>query len=248
MYVSSCRWHGFTPHFAKPAMLNLVLPALISFASLVSSQCQPSNATFLFPPTIAPGLTAQLVFSNLSTPRGITFDALNTLLVVERGVGVSSFVGRNDSSCNGFQRELVLDNAGLTHGIEIDGEELYVSTQLQVLLYRYDAHTRSASPGAPKVIVDGLPSDGGTSIQVFFSVERFTDRTRLNDTHTPPRPLPSRRTSIAPRLRWASHQHRLHSPRPRERALAGPFIRAGPGGGVRAARPSRRLGMAVKCQ
>lgn len=206
MYVSSCRWHGFTPHFTKPAMLNLVLPALISLASLVSSQCQPSNATFLFPPTIAPGLTAQLVFSNLSTPRGITFDALNTLLVVERGVGVSSFVGRNDSSCNGFQREPVLDNTGLTHGIEIDGEELYVSTQLQVLLYRYDAHTRSVSPGAPKVIVDGLPSDGGTSIQVFFfRVERLTDRTRLNNTHTPPRPLASGHSSIAPRLRWASH-------------------------------------------
>lgn len=229
-------------------MLNLVLLALISFASLVSSQCQPSNASFLFPPTTAPGLTAQLVFSNLSTPRGITFDALNSLLVVERGVGVSAFVGRNDSSCIGYQRELVLDNSGLTHGIEIDGEELYVSTQLQVLLYQYDAHTRSVSPGAPKVIVDGLPSDGGTRTHAIFFIERLTDRIRFDNTHTPPRPLPSRRTSVAPRLRWASHQHRLHSPRPRERALAGPFIRAGPGGGVRAARPCRRLGLAVKCQ
>lgn len=229
-------------------MLNLVLLALISFASLVSSQCQPSNASFLFPPTTAPGLTAQLVFSNLSTPRGITFDALNSLLVVERGVGVSAFVGRNDSSCNGFQRELVVDNPGLTHGIEIDGEELYVSTQLQVLLYQYDVHTRSVSLGALKVIVDGLPSDGGTSIQVFFSpVERLTDRARLNNTHTPPRPHPSGHSSIAPRLRRASHQHRLHSARPRKRALAGPLIRAWPGGGVCAARPSRRLGLAVKC-
>ena len=128
----------------------------------VAAQCLPSStAQFAHPPTTALGLQAQLVFGNLSTPRGIAFDDADSLLVVERGVGVSAFVSRNDSTCKGFERTLVVNNSGLTHGIEIKGSELYVSTQLQVLLYQYNSQTRTVSGGVPKVIVDGLPSDGG---------------------------------------------------------------------------------------
>ncbi|EEB88093.1 hypothetical protein MPER_14274, partial [Moniliophthora perniciosa FA553] len=37
-----------------------------------------------------PGLTAGVVFSNLTAPRGITFDSEGNLLVVERGFGVTA--------------------------------------------------------------------------------------------------------------------------------------------------------------
>ena len=128
----------------------------------VAAQCLPSStAQFANLPTTALGPRAQLVFGNLSTPRGIAFDDADSLLVVERGVGVSAFVSRNDSTCKGFERSLVVNNSGLTHGIEIKGSELYVSTQLQVLLYQYNSQTRTVSDGVPKVIVVGLPSDGG---------------------------------------------------------------------------------------
>ena len=127
----------------------------------VYSQCQPRNSPFLFPPTTGPGLAASLVFSNLSTPRGIAFDSFGTLLVIERGIGVSAFIERNDTICNGFERTLVVNNSALTHGIILEGEELYVSSQLQVLLYHYDVHMKTVSASPPKVIVDDLPSDGG---------------------------------------------------------------------------------------
>ncbi|KAI5118404.1 hypothetical protein M0805_007538 [Coniferiporia weirii] len=144
---------------ARPQTL-LFAALLTSVALLAESQCLPSNnALFKFPPITAAGLTAHLVFGNLSTPRGIAFDEHGTLLVVERNVGVSAFSERNDSVCEGFDRTLVVNNSELTHGIVIEGAELYVSSQLQVLLYNYDTKTRTVF-GTPKIIVKDLPSDG----------------------------------------------------------------------------------------
>ena len=144
---------------SHPVPLSLFLCAVVQ---LTRGQCQPTDtASFLFPPTTAAGFEAQPVFSNLSTPRGIAFDTHGTLLVIERNIGVTAFVSHNDSTCKGFVRSLVANNIALTHGIVLDDTELYVSSQLQVLLYQYNPTTLSVS-GQPKVIVQGLPSDGGS--------------------------------------------------------------------------------------
>ena len=74
---------------------------------------------------------------------------------------MTAFVSHNDSTCKGFVRSSVVNNTALTHGIVLDDTELYVSSQLQVLLYQYNPTTLSVS-GQPKVIVQGLPSDGGS--------------------------------------------------------------------------------------
>lgn len=129
---------------------------------LASAQCTPHDTlTFLSPVTVGRGLVAVPIFANLTTPRGITFDPRQNLLVVERGLGITAFTS-GDPSCNGWLRTIVIENANFTQGIQIDGNALYVSTSGQVLRYAYDASARAVS-GSPVIIVDGIPPDGGMS-------------------------------------------------------------------------------------
>lgn len=141
--------------------LRLSVPLLVSaFFISAYAQCTPRNSiTFRSPVTVAQGLAATLIFNNLTTPRGITFDSHQNLLVVERGLGVTAFTS-SDPSCDGWLRTVVIPNAGFTQGIQVDGAALYVSTSGQVLRYAYDAATRTIS-GSPVVIIDGIPPDGG---------------------------------------------------------------------------------------
>ena len=62
----------------------------------------------------------------------------------------------------------MIENVNLTHGIIVQGGEVYVSTQLEVLLYEFGAGVVGGEPTltpTPKVIVNGLPGDGGTYIR-----------------------------------------------------------------------------------
>jgi glucose/arabinose dehydrogenase len=136
--------------------------------SLAFAQCQPfGSLTFRAPVVTAPGLAATPIFANLTTPRGIAFDSAGALLVIERGLGVSAFTD-HDTTCAGWMRTLVLADANLTQGIAVDGPRLYVSTASAVLRYAYDASTRTVS-GAPDVIVDGIPPNGGACISVIVN-------------------------------------------------------------------------------
>ena len=149
-------------HCSSAAMTPCLQLFLIVSALLVSAsaQCTPHNSlTFLSPVTVAHGLAATPIFHNLTTPRGITFDSNQNLLVVERGLGVTSFTS-SDPSCDGWLRTVVIANSGFTQGIQVHGSALYVSTSGQVLRYAYDASSRTVS-GSPVVIVDGIPPDGG---------------------------------------------------------------------------------------
>lgn len=136
--------------------MNFLLP-LISFASAVLCQItfQPKGHPFKSPVTVGPNLKASVAFSNLTVPRGIAIDGRSNVLVVERGVGVTAFW----SASAGWYRKVVVTNPGLTHGIVLDSNKLYVSTATDVYRYNYNPQTRSVI-GSHTVVVNNLPGDG----------------------------------------------------------------------------------------
>jgi hypothetical protein len=138
------------------------LLTLVSLAAVVSCQFQADGGGFKSPVTVAPGFKASVIFSKATAPRGIIFDSQDNLLVVERGFGVTAY-SRVTSPSPGWERTVVVQNANLTHGIELDGYNLLVSTATKVLAYRYNAATRSVDPAPyyPYTFLDGLPGDGG---------------------------------------------------------------------------------------
>lgn len=138
-----------------PSLLFLCLPAFI-----LAQTFQPDSTDFTTPVTIAAGLSASVIFSNLTNPRGIAFDSQQNLLVVERGLGVSAF-SRVLTPTAGWRRTVVVKNDQLTHGIQVNGNTLYVSTASDVLTYNYDPLTQTAST-TPGTLITGLPADGGS--------------------------------------------------------------------------------------
>ena len=76
-------------------------------------------------------------------------------------LGVTAFTDK-EPGCNGWFRSVVIENADLTQGIQVDpsANVLYVSTSGEVLRFSYDATSRTVT-GDPQVIIDGIPPDGG---------------------------------------------------------------------------------------
>ncbi|KAF9445452.1 hypothetical protein P691DRAFT_795557 [Macrolepiota fuliginosa MF-IS2] len=126
---------------------------------VLAQSFQPDGVSFATPVTVASGLSASVIFSNLTSPRGITIDSRGNLLVVESGVGISVFSQAISSSVPGWTRTLVVENKDVTHGIQFDGSTLYVSTASDVLLYSYDPTTKTVTGGGASLIT-GLPADG----------------------------------------------------------------------------------------
>lgn len=108
-----------SPEEMNVLVLSLLVIGVLSRTS--AATCQPaSTAAFSYPPVTATGYKATLVFGGLSTPRDVQFDDKGALLVVERGVGVSAYVERNDATCVGWERTLILPNTALTNGIFVE--------------------------------------------------------------------------------------------------------------------------------
>ncbi|KAF8159011.1 hypothetical protein BJ912DRAFT_1069728 [Pholiota molesta] len=136
-------------------LLSLFIPVAVW-----GSTFQPLGVPFKSPVTVATGLAANVLFSNLTTPRGITFDDKHNLLVVERGFGVTAFSPTSTPS-SGWERTVVIQNTGFTQGIQVDGDKLYVSSATDTFVYRYDATTKSVASNIPPFsIVTGIPGDG----------------------------------------------------------------------------------------
>ncbi|KAI0789184.1 hypothetical protein C8Q75DRAFT_177587 [Abortiporus biennis] len=142
------------------------------------AQCIPRNSlTFRSPVTVFSGLSATPIFNNLTTPRGITINSNQNLLVVERGFGVTAFK-ENDSTCsNGWLRTIVIQNTEFTHRIQVSGESLYVSTDSEILRYIYDSTTRTVI-GNPVVIISGIPPGGELTTRPFL-LQPSTDPTSI---------------------------------------------------------------------
>ncbi|KAG9218138.1 hypothetical protein CCMSSC00406_0008077 [Pleurotus cornucopiae] len=149
---------------------------LVGLAALCAATFQPIGAPFLSPVTTAPGFTAQVIFSNLTAPRGIAFDDQDNLLVVERGLGVTAFTKTTQGGTSGWERTVVISDPGFTHAIEVDGASLFVSTASEVRLYKYDSTTKTV--GGSTVVVNGLPADGELTTHALLLYKPKTSATR----------------------------------------------------------------------
>lgn len=171
-----CEW-------SQIPMMSLTSLFLLCFPVAVLAQLfQPDTVAFKTPVNITTGLSASVIFSNLTSPRGITFDTQQNLLVVERGVGISALT-RTVSPLSGWTRSIVVSSDAFTHGIQVDGNTLYVSTASDVLVYKYDPTTKKALT-PPSCLIAGLPADGGDEA-MSTSLFKFSDSplSRIDDTH-----------------------------------------------------------------
>ncbi|KAJ7292675.1 hypothetical protein C8J57DRAFT_4053 [Mycena rebaudengoi] len=141
-------------HSLVSAIASLSFSCFLYAAAAPSSNFQANGVPFKAPVTTALGFTARVLFSNLTTPRGITLDSAQNILVVERGFGVTAF----NPVAGGWSRTVVVANAGFTQGIQVDEDLLYVSTAGTVLVYDYDSVSKVATN--PNTLLTGIPPDG----------------------------------------------------------------------------------------
>lgn len=118
-----------------------------------------------FPYTLASGWKATKIAGNLRNPRGLAFDPLGNLLVVQSSYGVSVHTFGVDGCINGT-KGLIL-NSGLNHGLAVtpDGKHLYASSMTTVWRWDYDAGTRTVSNQV--VVIKGM-NNGGHSTRALW--------------------------------------------------------------------------------
>ncbi|GAB1528256.1 hypothetical protein RhiTH_011448 [Rhizoctonia solani] len=134
------------------ALSAIALPA-------TPGECQPSlSLSFAYQPTVVEGLSARVIYKNLTTPRGVRFDQDVNLLVVERGKGIIALTERNDATCGGWEKRTVITQSDLEHGIEVgpipgnkDKQYLYASSKEKVYRWEYDPKN-AAIIGNPTII------------------------------------------------------------------------------------------------
>lgn len=143
-----------------PVPFLLTLLQVLTLAARGYAQCVPHGSlAFRSLVSVTQGLDATVIAANLTTPRGITIDSLDNILVIERGLGVTAFTA-HDSSCDGWLRTIVVQNPNLTQGIQVNASSLYVSTSGEVLRYTYNAEGRNVS-GTPVTLINNIPPNGG---------------------------------------------------------------------------------------
>ncbi|KAF2691197.1 soluble quino protein glucose dehydrogenase [Lentithecium fluviatile CBS 122367] len=139
-------------------MFNKVLLATAVLQARGLAESCPSLTAEYPAPSVASGYEVKLIAQGLTKPRGIVFDNNGQLLVVERGVGVTSYKVEGDGSCvNLKDKKTVVGDGALNHGIEIseDGKTLYASSMENVFKYEYDANGQSIK-GSGITIVSGM--------------------------------------------------------------------------------------------
>jgi hypothetical protein len=92
-------------------MLNHLLFTIAAIqARAIAQSCGLSNS---FPaPLVADGYEAHLIAQGLTRPRGIIFDDKNNLLVVERGVGITSFMVDGSGNCVNLKNKKIVVSDG----------------------------------------------------------------------------------------------------------------------------------------
>ncbi|KAJ3042881.1 hypothetical protein HDV00_006442 [Rhizophlyctis rosea] len=108
----------------------------------------PTSCTFpspVHPFQTAPNWTANTIIKGLTSPRGITMDKNNNLLVIQSGVGLTGH-RLSPTSCV-LKTKTILARAELNHGIALsaDGKTLYVSSRDIAWRFSYDADTMTVS-------------------------------------------------------------------------------------------------------
>lgn len=133
---------------------------IITLATPSSADFLPIGQPFQGPVVTPPGISARVIFNKLPSVAALAFDSANNLLAVQRGIGVSVFT--EVTSPAGWERTVLIKNTNLTYGIQVDGTNIYLSTATNILVYKYNATTRSIVPNIPPFpAVVGLLPDGG---------------------------------------------------------------------------------------
>ncbi|KAG9074603.1 hypothetical protein FS749_013810 [Ceratobasidium sp. UAMH 11750] len=160
-------------HFPALGTIVITVAGVVLAAPTSPGECkQLASLSFAHTPNVTSGLSTHVVYNGLTRPRGIRFDALENLLIIDRGVGIVALSYRNDTTCAGWERRVVVNNANLNHGIEVGpgtgggNQYLYASSSDNVFRWEY-------SPG--NVAVVGNP----TTIAFNMSNADHTTRTLL---------------------------------------------------------------------
>ncbi|CAN9316726.1 unnamed protein product [Alternaria alternata] len=124
----------------------------------VPSSC-PSVGKLAFPISTAKGWKATKVAGDLTQPRGLIFDTLGNLLVVQNGLGITAH-SVMPNGCLTSSKTLI-PQRNLNHGIALshDGKTLYASSATSVFSWTYDANTMSVSENSTTILT-GMDSRG----------------------------------------------------------------------------------------
>jgi glucose/arabinose dehydrogenase len=107
----------------------------------------------------APGWKAVKVAGGLTQPRGVRFDSVGNLLIVQNGLGITGHSVGPDGCLTAAKT--VVAQRNLNHGIFLsnDGKTLYASSATSVFAWDYDAATMSVS-GSSRTVISGMDSRG----------------------------------------------------------------------------------------
>ncbi|KAF2177307.1 soluble quino protein glucose dehydrogenase [Zopfia rhizophila CBS 207.26] len=151
----------------------------ITFAALVSQATAQTCATInpANAPTWGSGFSGRVVMNGLRTPRGLVFDTLGNLLIVESGGSGVRYVKLQDNGgtnvCVASSKQLIPER-GLNHAIDIsaDGKTLFVSSMTTVWSYPYDA--AAGTVGTRKTLITGM-SNGGHQTRTIHASTKVPD-------------------------------------------------------------------------
>ncbi|KAF2254542.1 glucose sorbosone dehydrogenase [Trematosphaeria pertusa] len=152
---------------------------VFALATLSSSTLAQTCATInpAYAPTWGSGFSGRVVMNGLRTPRGLIFDSLNNLLVVESGGAGVRYIKLTDNGgtdvCVASSKQLIPER-GLNHGIDLsaDGKTLFVSSITTVFSYPYDA--AAGTVGTRKTLITGM-SNGGHSTRTILTSKKNPD-------------------------------------------------------------------------
>lgn len=150
--------------------------ALATFSlSALAQKCATINPAYA--PTWGSGFSGRVVLNGLRSPRGLVFDSLNNLLVVEAGGAGVRYIKLTDNGgtdvCVASSKQLI-DERGLNHGIDLsaDGKTLFVSSLTTVWSYPYDA--AAGTVGTRKTLITGM-SNGGHNTRTILASKKSPD-------------------------------------------------------------------------
>jgi glucose/arabinose dehydrogenase len=146
-----------------------IRPTSLSTSILSSATTQPSQtgvpsscadaSALAFPIKTAKGWKATKIAGGLNQPRGLIFDSIGHLLVIQNGLGVTAHAIGPDG-CIASSKTLIRQQ-NLNHGIvlSLDGKTLYASSASSVYAWSYEAATMSVS-GNSTIVVSGMDARG----------------------------------------------------------------------------------------
>jgi glucose/arabinose dehydrogenase len=127
-----------------------------SSSSSGSGSCSSALTASYAAPSVASGYAARLVATGLISPRGIKFDNVGNLLVVEEEVGVTAlrFEDDDDGCLNLASKDTVVADTSLNHGIELseDGNTLYASNSDKLYAWSYSSDNRRVTSNATTLV------------------------------------------------------------------------------------------------